>query len=166
MDEDDGSDSRLFKIIRKISDARYGIHDLSRIELNTASYPRFNMPFELGIFFGAKHLGDDTQKKKNALILERTKYSYLQYISDLNGIDTKAHNNDPATAMQKVRDWLRTASGRKTIPGYSILTTQYDEFQSLLPDLTHGIGFTVDNIPLIDFLNLAENVVKRQIQIK
>ena len=68
LDEDDGSDNRLTKIIRKIRDSRYGIHDLSRIELSNAAWPRFNMPFELGIFFGAKNLGDDHQKRKNALV--------------------------------------------------------------------------------------------------
>ena len=74
-DEDDGSDNRLDKIIRKIKDCRYGIHDLSRIELNTAGFPRFNMPFELGIFFGAKNLGDKKQKGKNALVFERKKFT-------------------------------------------------------------------------------------------
>ena len=164
LDEDDGSDSRLSKIIRKIRNSRYGIHDLSRIELNAADYPRFNMPFELGIFFGAKNLGDILQKRKNALILEKTKYSYQQYISDLNGIDTKAHNNDPAIAMAKVRDWLRTASGRKTIPGYTILNAQYQEFLNNLPALTHTLGFTVGNIPFVDFLNLVEDTVRQQIK--
>ena len=162
LDEDDGLDNRLGKIIRKIRDSRYGIHDLSRIELNSANYPRFNMPFELGIFFGARMLGDDAQKRKNALVLERTKYSYQQYISDLNGIDTKAHNNEPAVAMAKVRDWLRTASGRKTIPGYAILSAQYQEFEAHLPALTRKLGFTVNNIPFIDFLNLVEDAVTEQ----
>ncbi len=162
LDEDDGLDNRLGKIIRKIRDSRYGIHDLSRIELNPANYPRFNMPFELGIFFGARMLGDDSQKRKNALVLERTKYSYQQYISDLNGIDTKAHNNEPAVAMAKVRDWLRTASGRKTIPGYAILSAQYKEFQDHLPALTGKLGFAVNNIPFIDFLNLVEDTVTQQ----
>ena len=32
LDEDNGSDNRLDKIMRKIKDCRYGIHDLSRIE--------------------------------------------------------------------------------------------------------------------------------------
>ena len=164
MDEDDGCENRLFKIIRKISDARYGIHDLSRIELNIGQYPRFNMPFELGIFFGAKNLGNHLQRKKSALILERTKYSYQQYISDLNGFDTKAHNNDPVTAMEKVRDWLRTSSGRKTIPGYAVLIAQYFDFQNLLPEFANEIGFTAENIPFVDFLNLTENFVKWQIQ--
>ncbi|HXB09644.1 MAG TPA: hypothetical protein VNW04_21105 [Puia sp.] len=162
LDEDDGSDNRLTKIIRKIRDSRYGIHDLSRIELSNAAWPRFNMPFELGIFFGAKNLGDDHQKRKNALVLEKEKYSYQKFISDLNGIDTKAHNNDPEIAMKKVRDWLRTASGRKTIPGYTILADQYKEFTAHLPVLTQTLGFTADNIPYVDFLHLMEDAVKVQ----
>lgn len=44
LDEDDGTDLRLLKIIRKMKNCRYGIHDLSRIELNKANFPRFNMP--------------------------------------------------------------------------------------------------------------------------
>jgi len=104
LDEDDASENRLNKIIRTIKNCRYGIHDLSRVELSKAGYPRFNMPFELGIFFGAKNLGNKLQKTKNALVFEQEKYSYQQYISDLNGIDTKAHKNDPIAAMQEVRD--------------------------------------------------------------
>src|SRR5258707_10962422 len=80
LDEDDGTDYRLDKIVRKIRECRYGIHDLSRIESNLNGYPRFNMPFELGIFFGAKHLGDLKQRTKNALVLERTRYSAQQVI--------------------------------------------------------------------------------------
>ena len=162
LDEDDGSDNRLAKIIRKIRDSKYGIHDLSRIEPNDAFLPRFNMPFELGIFFGAKNLGDDQQKRKNALVLEKEKYGYQKFISDLNGIDTKAHNDDPEIAMKKVRDWLRTASGRKTIPGYTVLLDQFKEFTLHLPALTQALGFTVDNIPFVDFLNLVEESVTAQ----
>lgn len=162
LDEDDGSDSRLSKIMRKIKDCRYGIHDLSRIELTASNYPRFNMPFELGIFFGAKNLSDDLQKSKNALVFEKTKYSYQQYISDLNGIDTKAHNNDPAIAMIKVRDWLRTASGRKTIPGYTILKTQFEEFLDRLPTVAQALGFSTDNLPFVDFLCLVEEATQKQ----
>jgi hypothetical protein len=64
LDEDDGTDIRLHKIFRKMRDCRYGIHDLSRIELNAVDLPRFNMPFELGVFFGAKHFGDALQIRR------------------------------------------------------------------------------------------------------
>jgi hypothetical protein len=47
----------LSKIEKLIEVSKYGIHDISRTELNAHNFPRFNMPFELGIFFGAKRHG-------------------------------------------------------------------------------------------------------------
>jgi hypothetical protein len=163
LDEDDGTEYRLEKIIRIIKDSRYGIHDLSRIELNTAGLPRFNMPFELGIFFGAKHLGAGEQKKKNALVFERTKYTYQQYISDLNGIDTKAHENNPTLAIRKVRDWLSMASGRKTIPGYAIIDEEYQDFMNKLPAIIAELGFETNNIPFNDYRIIVEEAVREQL---
>jgi hypothetical protein len=159
LDEDDGTEIRLLKIIRKMKSCRYGIHDLSRIELNAAKFPRFNMPFELGIFWGAKYFGDNSQKRKNALILEREKYTYQQYISDLSGIDTKAHKNDPVTALRRVHSWLNTASHRKTIPGEKILQIQFLEFEHILPDLAAGDGYSVDNLPFLNLLDLIHELV-------
>lgn len=47
---------RIHKIVSLIKDCRWGIHDLSRTELNPNGLPRFNMPLELGIFLGAQRL--------------------------------------------------------------------------------------------------------------
>jgi hypothetical protein len=159
LDEDDGTEIRLLKIIRKMKSCRYGIHDLSRIELNAANFPRFNMPFELGIFWGAKYFGDSSQKHKNALILEREKYTYQQYISDLSGIDTKAHNNDPIIALKRVHSWLNTASHRKTIPGEKMLQTQFEEFELVLPDLVARDGYTLDNLPFLNLLDFIHELI-------
>jgi hypothetical protein len=76
LDEDNGTDYRLNKIIHLIKDCQYGIHDLSRIELNVTGLPRFNMPFELGIFFGAKHLGGKVQKSKNPKSTRLVEYGF------------------------------------------------------------------------------------------
>ena len=97
----------LDKITKLIRKCRYGIHDISRIELNINGYPRFNMPFELGIFFGASKFGNNTQKKKVALVFEETKYSYQQIISDLNGIDTKAHSSNTEKLIRELRNWIK-----------------------------------------------------------
>lgn len=163
LDEDDGTELRLLKIIRKMNSCRYGIHDLSRIELNTANFPRFNMPFELGIFFGAKFFGDNSQQRKNALILERQKYTYQQYISDLSGIDTKAHNNDPITALKRVHSWLNTASRRKTIPGEKTLQSRFEEFELVLPDLAAETGYNLENLPFLILLDFINESVTRQL---
>lgn len=56
---DDGGQTRIDKLYDLIECCRYGIHDLSRTELDDANaLPRFNMPLELGIFLGAKRYGD------------------------------------------------------------------------------------------------------------
>jgi hypothetical protein len=162
-DEDDGTELRLLKIIRKMKSCRYGVHDLSRIELNTANFPRFNMPFELGIFFGAKLFGDNTQKRKNALILECQKYTYQQYISDLNGIDTKAHNNDPVSALKRVHSWLNNASRRKVIPGERILQTQFEEFERVLPTFVGDTGYTLTTLPFLNLLDIIQESVAQRL---
>lgn len=122
LEEDDASQVRIDKIYNIIADCRYGIHDISRTDLDkTSSLPRFNMPFELGIFLGAKRFGIDTQKRKKCLILDREPYRYQQFISDIAGQDIQAHNNASEQIVKVVRNWLRTTSNRKMIPDGGII---------------------------------------------
>lgn len=58
MELDDGGQTRIDKLYGLIGECRYGIHDLSRTELDDVNQlPRFNMPLELGLFLGAKRYG-------------------------------------------------------------------------------------------------------------
>ena len=160
LSEDNALDNRLDKIERSIANCRYGIHDISRTEFNEHDLPRYNMPFELGIFFGAKYFGNKQQKNKNALIFDVERYRYLEYISDLNGVDIKAHGNDPFTAIREIRDWLKTTSGRTTIPGYKLLIKEYQEFLKKLPTITHDLGLNIDDIPFNDYCLIVEETLK------
>ena len=66
LEEEDASQVRIEKIYEIIADCRYGIHDISRIELDEPSgFPRFNMPLELGIFSEQKNLVQKHKKAKN-----------------------------------------------------------------------------------------------------
>jgi hypothetical protein len=66
LEASDASENRLDKIYGIIEDSRYGIHDISRTELNDAGLPRFNMPLELGIFLGCKRYGKETHAQSRA----------------------------------------------------------------------------------------------------
>jgi hypothetical protein len=44
-----GGRDRLTRIFRLMRECRYSVHDLSRVQLRAGRYPRFNMPFELGL---------------------------------------------------------------------------------------------------------------------
>jgi hypothetical protein len=163
LEEDDASDNRLDKIIRCIEGCRYGIHDISRTQVNENGFPRFNMPFELGVFFGAKRFGNKAQKSKSAIIFERVKFTYQQFISDLNGVDTKAHNDDPNIMIRELRDWLKTASKRKNIPGHVILQREYREFRVKLPQIVEMAGLDIDDIPFNDFCQIVEEAVREKL---
>lgn len=163
--EEDSSSSRLDKIIAWIKQSRYAIHDISRTEVTESSgYPRFNMPFELGIFFGAKRFGDEKQRSKVALIFGRDKFGYQQYISDLNGVDIKAHHNNTSLIIGGIRNWLKAASRRKTVPGEIIIIEEFAEFTTRLPEIVANAGFKIDKIPFNDFCQVVEEAVREKIK--
>ena len=152
LEEGDASQVRIDKIYNIIAACRYGIHDISRTELDeTSGLPRFNMPLELGIFLGAKRFGINKQKKKNCLILDKEKYRYQQFISDIAGQDVPVHNNDPEEIVTVVRNWLLDASERKTIPSGSKIWGRYQEFMEDLPQLAQAFQLEVEELIFNDY---------------
>ncbi len=124
------------------------------------------MPFELGIFFGAKRFGSKVHKNKVALIFEKTKFKYQQYVSDLNGIDTKAHNNNPIIVIKNMRDWLITSTGRQSIPDDITLIKEYREFSRNLPYIVKKAGLDIRQLVFTDFCEIVERAVKQKISLK
>jgi hypothetical protein len=141
LETQDGSQTRIDKILAIVSGCRFAIHDISRTELDASTQlPRFNMPLELGIFLGAKYFGDKRQRTKSCLVLDREKFRYQQYCSDISGQDIEAHAGDPKTAVSNVRDWLRTQKSQmmnsttlQILPSGSDLFKDYERFRADLP---------------------------------
>ncbi len=131
LEVDDATQFRLAAIIEIIQDCRYGVHDLSRTDLDPQSHlPRFNMPFELGVFNSAKSFGDTKQKRKKCLILEKQKYRYQKFISDIAGIDVTPHQNSQKKLILAIRNWLVTASRRTSIPPGEEIYRRFRTFQT------------------------------------
>jgi hypothetical protein len=96
LEEDNGANVRVDKIIKLIERSKYGVHDICRTELDKKTkLPRFNMPLELGVFLGAKSFGSAKHKGKNCLILDHKPHRYQSFISDISGHDIRSHNNKP-----------------------------------------------------------------------
>ena len=153
LEEDDASQVRIEKIYEIIADCRYGIHDISRIELDAPSgFPRFNMPLELGIFLGAKKFGSEAQKGKKCLILDREPYRYQQFMSDIAGQDIQAHNNAPEEIVKVARNWLRTVSRHRTIPSGNIIWERYQNFMQDLPEMTQISQLDANNLIYNDYI--------------
>ena len=133
----EGSDAghvRVQKIAVIIRDCALGIHDISRTELDKQSrLPRFNMPFELGLFLGAKWFGDEVQHRKNTLILDRERYRFQQFLSDIAGQDIKAHRNEPEPLIKAVRNWVRDTQPSRPVPSGGVIASRYRKFRKQLP---------------------------------
>lgn len=148
---DDAGQTRIDKLYNLIDECRYGIHDLSRTELDEANHlPRFNMPLELGIFLGAKRYGGKAQKLKRALIFDLEQYRYQRFISDLAGMDIHEHGGDPMRAVREARNWLANVS-RRVLPSADRVTRTYEAFVDDLPALAAELEFDPDKIPYVDF---------------
>ncbi len=154
LEIDDSAEVRFDKIQRLIAESKFGIHDISRTEPDSATnLPRFNMPLELGMFIGAKRYGSSKQKQKNCLILDTEQYRYQAFISDIAGHDIRAHADDPGQAITQVRNWLNTASGRKTIPGGREIRRRFSQFEFDLPDMCAAIPIDLDELTYNDYTN-------------
>ena len=147
---DDAGDTRFDKIMRIIGECRYGIHDISRTELDPVfGLPRFNMPFELGLFLAAKQFGGDDHSKKRVLVFDTEPYRYQRFLSDLNGMDITPHGGDQILLARGVRNWLANASRRRLITDLAIAEL-LNRFRAELPQLAAEKGYDANDIPYVD----------------
>lgn len=146
---------RITRLLGLIGECRFGIHDISRTELDPINnLPRFNMPLELGLFLGAKDFGVGQQKKKVCLVLDTEKYRYQKFISDIAGQDPAAHGGDPATAITVVRNWLR-AYTTATIPGGNHIVKRYKRFCLDMPAMIKAAELDKPPLLFADYTGLV-----------
>jgi hypothetical protein len=151
LEIDDASQFRLKAIIDMIEDCKYGLHDLSRVEIDKKSkLPRFNMPFEFGIFYGAKMLGNRKHKNKQCVVMEKEKYRYQKFISDISGIDVTPHGHSVKRTILGLRNWLVTASRRTSIPPAEQIYSRYLKFQRDLEKICKTKGIDHRTMPFIE----------------
>lgn len=153
LEMDDGSQTRIEKIFKIIEDCKYGIHDISKTELDSTNHlPRFNMPLELGIFLGAKRFGQDEQREKVCLILDRESYRYQKFISDISGQDIRAHGDNHGAAISIVRNWLRKVVPSLSLPGGESIGDRYVFFRREFPSLCRSLQLSPEELTFPDYL--------------
>jgi hypothetical protein len=158
----DASQVRIEKIAAIIDACKFGIHDISRTELDPVTLlPRFNMPLELGLFLGAKRFGSSRHRSKTCLILDVERYRYQKFMSDIAGQDIAAHRGDAAEAIRAVRDWLSAATSRAiTIPAGSVIALRYRTFREELPAACQRLQLKVEELTFSDYVVQVEEWLK------
>jgi len=155
LEASDSGSVRIQTIISLIEYCRWGIHDISRTELNANGLPRFNMPLELGIFLGAQRLGSRSQKRKSCLVLDRDPYRYQEFISDIAGQDIASHGGEPVKAISAVRNWLATSMRNQSFPGGRDIGVRFRQFQRDLPGTCLKLKIQPDELTFAEYSRIT-----------
>jgi hypothetical protein len=157
----DSGQVRLEKLLHIIRDCDFAVHDISRIELDKRNnLPRFNMPFELGLYLGAREFGHGRHRKKSCLILDESRYRFQKFLSDIAGQDITAHNSKPENAVAAVRNWLNSAA-TEVVPGANHIFKRWRAFEKDLPALAREENLRVPEIQFTDRRKLTSKWLKR-----
>lgn len=136
LETENTAQTRFSIIVELVKQCRMGIHDLSRSTPGRSNQlPRLNMPFELGLFLGAREFGGSPHRNKTCIVLDSYPRRYRKVISDLAGHDVVSHNNRISRLINVLRDWLAAApgiDGIRILPGGKQICDLYMEFQEKL----------------------------------
>ena len=115
------------------------------------------MPFELGLFLGIAW----QRNSRNCLVVDRDKYRYQKFLSDISGQDIAAHNNDPQTAVRIVRDWLQSSRKNVQLPGGDHIWDRYQRFKKKLPHLCKALKLQPDQLIFNDYIMIVWEWLKK-----
>jgi hypothetical protein len=165
----DSAENRIDKICNLIQISKYSIHDLSRLKAGRAKeFYRLNMPFELGIDYGARLFGSDLMGNKKCLILEKERFDYMRALSDLSGVDIKSHKDEPVNMVRAVRDWFVETVGLRGIQSPTEIWFNFNVFASDFYDTRIKDGFTDEDLNMmpvpeyIDFIRVWVSEMKAE----
>ncbi|MBO9572621.1 MAG: hypothetical protein J7497_10510 [Chitinophagaceae bacterium] len=153
------SDVRINQIKSLIKNSRWSIHDLSRSRaMKKGDLPRFNMPYELGLDEGCHTFGGRKYRNKKTLILASERYGYQKVLSDIAGQDIEMHENNPQTAIAKVRDWLSANDGNKILATPSKIWLDFNQFNNdLIVTLANSHSRKeIEEMPVCDYIKHAK----------
>lgn len=155
LEVEDSGQARVEKILNIIEQSKFGIHDISRagVDRNT-KLARFNMPLELGFFLAAKRYGSARDQQKRCLVLDRDRYRYRNFCSDLAGQDIRAHGDDPRKAIRAVRDWLSSHRTGDLTPGGKLIYERYEGFRAQLPQQARDLNLDHRELTFRDYAHL------------
>ena len=162
LEVEDSGKSRVEKILAIIEQSKFGIHDISRAGLDRATgLARFNMPLELGFFLGAARYGSPKDREKCCLVLDRERYRYRDFCSDISGQDIRAHNDEPKDAIRAVRDWLSNQRALAQMPGGKAVFERYLDFRAQLRDQARAVHLDPKELTFGDYTNLVVGWLSR-----
>lgn len=140
-----GLSNRIDRIVKLIAQCKYGIHDLSLSTRNDCANPRLNMPFELGIFYGAMRFGEGTHKEKEGFIFDDDLHKNNISLSDTAGLDFQTHKGKPILALLITLRFFK-ARTKLNIVGPAQISALFMEYLKDLPLLCETYQLIPDQL--------------------
>jgi hypothetical protein len=162
-EEEDSGDIRFQKLIRIIEDCKYGVHDISKADLDVnTNLARFNMPLELGLFMGAQRYAakEHHNRNKKILVMDSAQFRYQQFISDLSGTDISSHGNSADQAINIVRKFLYNNTRRNNIASGQFISSRYHEFVNALPDYCDALHWERNDLTFLEYASCVTEWIK------
>lgn len=156
LETDNAADNRFDKICKIIEECRYGVHDISRTDVDgDPALPRFNMPLELGVFLGAKKYGGPKHRLKSCIIFDLERFRFQRFISDIGGQDVHAHDGKPRSLIIELAKWLRTQSRDSNVPGGVAIANQFEGFNLALPAILQDRNLDPGEVTFGDYTEIV-----------
>jgi len=156
-----GGMRRLDRIFQIISECRYSVHDLSRVQLDRVSptTPRFNMPFELGLAVAHERSG----KEHAWFVFEQMPWRIMKSLSDLNGTDVHIHGGRIDGVFRELCNALAREERQPTV---GQMWTIYREVRSAVPAILRRTGSRTlfEARPFRDLSVIASNLADRIVE--
>jgi hypothetical protein len=145
----DSAEQRIVKICGLIQASRFSIHDLSRTSARRRNeIYRLNMPLELGIDYGCRLFKGGETNNKTLLIFEQKPYALHSALSNLSGVDVKAHGSEPEKVVREVRNWFVT-NELGTAASPSTIWDNFNEFMTDFYQKRENEGFTDEDLQMM-----------------
>ncbi|WP_420129824.1 hypothetical protein [Longimicrobium sp.] len=160
----DSGENRLDKIRELIRDSKYSLHDLSRLKSKKANeFYRLNMPFELGLEYGARGFGAAYMNGKRFLILEQNLHDFGKALSDLSGVDIKPHRNEPDEVVRAVRDWFVETVGLRGVETATVIWYRFGDFTTAFFEQMLALGSPerdIEEMPVAEYVDHIRDWVR------
>jgi hypothetical protein len=161
LEVEDSGEERIRKIKRIIRECQYGVHDISRVqvELRHGAAPLQHaagagpLPGCSGVW------GRGTDGK--ALPHSRRRAVPVPG-SDIAGQDIRAHGNEPRRAIGAVRGMLATAlGGAARVPGEATILARFNLFRKELPGFCRALHVKVKELQFVETRSFIEEWITR-----
>jgi hypothetical protein len=120
------------------------------------------MPFELGLFLGAKRFGGRPHRQKKSLIFDRAPFRYQSFISDISGQDIHPHNGKVDQLIRELATWLRDQARDPKVPGGIAVADEYSKFKVDLPSIAGDMQLQLSELTFKDLVAVVARWIVKE----